>query len=112
MHILNKSTHTISESDIAKAEELLKTYDKHWQYINRILDLNISLGPKYHYLIHCIEYVKTWKIPLGFINEQSIEAFHKICDMVLNRYSNQRGLLHVKYSMRHLMVLTSPIYQE
>ena len=112
MHLLNKSTNTISKSDCTKAEQILQQYYKHWQYTKRILNLDLSLGAKYHYLKHCVEYIHIWRIPLGYINEQSIEAFHKICSMVLQRYYNQRGILKIKYAMRQLMVITSPLYHD
>ena len=107
---IRNSSNFITEADITKAEELLNKYHNHWQYVNQILNLNISLGAKYHYLYHCVEYIKIWGVPLGFNNEQSVESFHKICSAVMRRYYNQRGLLKVKYSIRQLMVITSPLY--
>ena len=112
MNIINKSEHVIPITDCNKAEKLLQEYYDHWQYTKRILNLNTSLGAKGHYLQHCVEWMKLWNIPLGYVNEQSVEAFHKICSMVLRRYYNQRGILKVKYAMRQLMVITCPLYQD
>ena len=72
MEHYNHLMHTISENDINKAEEPLTTYhrSKHWQFVNRILDLNISLGAKYHYHLHCIKYhlvLSTSKVLRSFI---------------------------------------------
>ena len=74
------------------------------------LDINHSLGAKGHYLGHCLEYMELWRIPIGYVSEQSIEAMKKTYGDILNRYNNQRGLLKVKYSIRHLLLTTSPTY--
>ena len=75
------------------------------------LSVNSSSGAKGHYLGHCFDYIELWRIPLGYINEQSIGALNKTYNDVLNRYNNQGGLLKVEYSIRHLLLITSPIYQ-
>ena len=48
---------------------------------------------------------------IGFCDEQSIEAFHKVCARVLRRYSTQRGTLGVRYALDQLWLITSPKYQ-
>ncbi len=51
-------------------------------------------------------------ITLGYGSEQSIEAYHKVCNPVIERYKSQRGeLLSTKHFINHIMLLTSPIYQ-
>ena len=57
------------------------------------LNINARLGAKGHYLGHCFDYIELLRIPVGYINEQSIEALNKTYGDILNRYDNQRGLL-------------------
>ena len=89
----------------------LNKLHKQWQYSSKILNLPQSLGAKYHYLHHAVEYVSFWGFGIGSISEQSIDAFQKTTTKVFNRYKNQRGTLRIKYGMRQLLFITSPLYQ-
>ncbi len=111
MSIIGSSKSVIDDKSIEEAEKLLDKFHKQWLYSSKVLYIDQSLGAKYHYLCHCIQYVKLWRLPIGYISEQSIEAFHKTCSNVFNRYRTQRGVLRVKYSMQQLMFITSPLYQ-
>ena len=106
MAIIGSADHGIDNKRCDDAMNVLCEYEKQW-----IRTAQISgIGTKYHYLYHCIEYMRIWRIPIGYINEQSIENFHKTCSRVFRRYKNQRGLLKIKYSMHQLMLITSPLY--
>ena len=69
-----------------------------------------ELGAKYQYYLK-VRYMKLWRVPLGYICEQSIESFHKDCTLIFRRYHNQRGLLNLKYALRTLQLITSPTCQ-
>ena len=111
MAVIGTSKPCIDESDCMNARRLLDDLDKRWTYMRSVVEYALSLGTKYHYLGHCVEYFEFWRLGLGFISEQSIENFHKTCSFVFRRYRNQRGLLRTKYSMHQLMLITSPLYQ-
>ena len=111
MSIVGSSKPWIEESDCERARQILLDIDNRWSYMRRVIDYASSLGAKYHYLGHCLDYVILWRMGLGFINEQSIEHFHKVCSGVFRRYINQRGILRTKYAMHQIMLITSPLYQ-
>ena len=111
MSIIGSNRSFIEEPDIEKARKILEEFDKQWKYSAVILNVPISLGTKYHYLHHAIEFMEIWRIPIGYVSEQSIESFHKTCSMVFRRYVNQRGTLRIKYAIRQLFLITSPVYQ-
>ena len=112
MSIIGRATNTISKEDCGKARKALDKFDQYWKEMTSILGVSNSLGCKYHYLMHCVEYCELWGIPLGYISEQSIESFHKVCSMVWRRYLNQRGKKIVELFIKHLLLVTSPTYQE
>ena len=111
MSIIGKSEPYVEESQCKEAEKALKELDKAWTRTRNLFNISLTLGTKYHYLRHCIDYMRIWSLPIGYISEQSIENFHKTCSMVIRRYRNQRGLLRVKYAMQQLIFITSPLYQ-
>ena len=88
MAIVWSSDAWIEEYQCEKARQLLIELDQRWSYMRKVVDYASSLGAKYHYLGHCLDYVSFWRMGLGFINEQSIEHFHKICSGVFRRYMN------------------------
>ena len=103
MSVIGKSDCWIEEKECEKAKELLVELDKRWTHTRAMVGVANSLGKKYHYLSHCVDYMTLWRLGIGYINEQSIESFHKTCSMVIRRYRNQRGLLRsntqsIKYS--------------
>ena len=93
MRILNGSRNIIEDRNIQKAKQILHQYHNHWEYTKRILNMNMSLGKNYHYLCHTVEYISIWNIPIGFVSEQSVDTFHKICCMIWHRYYNQQGVM-------------------
>ena len=101
----------VNEDQCEAAERALKELDEVWQRTRQLFGIGSTLGTKYHYFRHCIDYMRIWRIGIGHISEQSIEHFHKTCTSVFNRYRNQRGLLRVKYGLHQLMLITSPLYQ-
>lgn len=111
MSIAAAATPTITTAKIEEAAQLLYKFEKQWKYTAAILNIPISLGAKFHYLYHIIEWMRIWGIPIGYISEQSIEGFHQTFSMVYRRYTNQRGLLGIKYAVHQLMLVTSPTYQ-
>ena len=111
MHLFGKSTDCIDEVYIEQTRDALSKFEKQWMYTSQIMGIDTSLGAKYHYLSHCVAYMDLWKIPLGFLSEQSIEGANKVYGNILKRYKNQRGLLKIKYSMHQLLLITSPTYQ-
>ena len=111
MSIIGKSDCWVEEQQCDDAQRLLDDLDRTWTYTRTVLGVTSSLGTKYHYLAHCVEYMRLWRILIGYISEQSIESYHKRCSMLFRRYRNQRGLLRIKYALRQLMLITSPLYQ-
>ena len=111
MSRIGKSDPWIEEKECEEVKELLREFEETWTFTKNILNISSGLGTKYHYLFHCVEYMVYWRLPIGYISEQSTECFHKTCSAVFRRYNNQRGCLRVKYSMHQLMVITSPSYQ-
>ena len=64
-----------------------------WIRTKQLFNISCSLGTKYHYLRHCVEYSRIWSLPIGYNSEQSIENYHKTCFMVFRKYRNQRGIV-------------------
>ena len=95
---------------ITKAKQLLQSLYEHWEYTTNTLGIDKSLGTKFHYLAHCIHFMEIWQTPLGFITEQSVEAFHQTCTSVFNRYKSQKVLAGLKHAIHYLMLITSPTY--
>ena len=112
MAIAGSAAPEISEEKIEEAREIIVKFDKQWKYSKQILGIKKTLGAKHHYPYHCIQYMSIWAIPLGYISEQSVESFQKVCQSVFNRYQGQRGTLKLKYAIHHIMTLTSPTYQD
>ena len=54
--------------------------------------------------------MQLWQTSIGYMNEESVEAWNQINNNVRRRYLNQREILRIKYMMIHLMILTSPEY--
>ena len=111
MAIIGTTNLFIDEAQCEAAEKVLIELDNAWTHTRNLYNIGLTLGTKYHYLRHCIEYMRIWSMGIGFISEQSIEHFHKVCTMVFRRYRNQRGSLRVKYGNHELMLRTSPLYQ-
>ena len=86
-------------------------WDKIWQRIRNIFGISSTLGTKYHYLRHCIDYMRIWKLGICYLSKQSIENSLKTCTMVFWRHRNQRGLLRKKYAIHQFMFTTNPLYK-
>ena len=67
--IFGKSDCWMDDRQCDDALQLFKEVDVSWKNTKRLLCISSSLGTKYHYLWH----------PIGHIDEQSIEGFHKSC---------------------------------
>ena len=111
MSIIAKPEALITEDQCDEANRALLELDKTWKRTKNMFSITSSLGTKYHYLYHCIEYMRIWGLPIGYISEQSIENYHKTCSMILRRYRNQRGVLRIKCGIHQLLLKTSPLYQ-
>ena len=111
MAIVGSTSNDISIENINKARKLLKDIDKQWEYSFRILGFTKTLGAKHHYLHHICDYMCIWRIPIGYISEQSVESFQKVCQLIFNRYRNQRGVKRLKYAIHQILLITSPTYQ-
>ena len=111
MSIAGKATSTIAPAEIDEPEELLFKFDKQWECTAAILNIPVSLGAKFHHLYHIMEWMRIWGVPIGYLSEQSIEGFHQTYNNVHRRYTNQRGILGLKYAVHQLMLITSPTYQ-
>ena len=83
MSIAGRTCAEISDGDIDKAKDIILKFDEQWAHSKKILGIHKTLGAKQHYLYHAIEYMYIWKIPLGYISEQSVESFKKC----VNQYS-------------------------
>ena len=55
----------------------LRTFELNWRRTRTALQISAGLGSKYHYLSQCVEYIRLWRIGIGYINEQSIENYQK-----------------------------------
>ena len=110
MRINGSSKCWVEEEECEEAKDLLEELDRCWTHARSLFSCAASLGAKYHYLSHCVEYMRLWRIGIGYISEQSVEGFHKTWSLVFRRYQNQRGLLRIKYEIRQLMLITSPLY--
>ena len=111
MSIIGTTNLFVDEEYCEAADKVLIELDQTWRHTRNLFNISSTLGTKYHYLRHCIDYMRIWRMGIGYNSEQSIENFHKTCTMVFRRYRNQRGLLRVKYAIRQLMFITSPLYQ-
>ena len=96
---------------IEKAEKLLADLIKQWIFSKRVLGIKRGLGAKLHYLGHALEYVRLWRIGIGYISEQSIEGYHQTCSRVFDLYKRQRGIARIQYAIQRLMFVTSPLYR-
>jgi len=70
------------------------------------------MPPKYAYLYQCVEFMCLFKVPIGYLNDQSVEGFNKLFMRVMSAYMNQRGQKKVQYSMKKLNLITSPKYYD
>ena len=111
MALIGSAKSYINEEKIEEAEKLLKQFDKQWKYSSNILGINSSLGAKYHYLEHAVQYSKIWRFPIGYVSEQSIEGYHKTCSKVFSLYKTQRGIDRIRLAIQRLMFVTSPLYR-
>ena len=111
LSIIGKSTNIISIEEIDKAKALVIELNKHWKRTVAILDISKTLGTKFHYLHHCVEYMYIWRFPIGYLSEQSIENYNQTYKAVFDRYKNQKGVLRLQYAIRQLLLITSPTYQ-
>ena len=74
-------------SVIDKAKKIIFEFDKQWKHSKKVLVIKKTLGAKHH----CVEYMSIWRMPIGYISEQSVESFQKLCQSVFHRYQGQRG---------------------
>ena len=106
--IIGKSKSTVTDEECKKSKELLLKLDEQWTVLRKCKYVTRNMPPKYHYLKESVAFTCFWKMPLGYCNEQSVEAFHQICNRLRRSYLNQRGALRVKYMMERLLIITSP----
>ena len=106
--IIGQSKPTLTLEECQKARLILADVDDKWKRLQKSVYVNRGMPPKYHYLGECVEFVCYWRMPLGYCNEQSVEAFHQICNRLRRNYLNQRGELRVKYMMDKLLHIACP----
>ena len=112
--ICNQSKPFISTKELRAARKAIVKFHAEWQIVKEkcVTNNTFSLGKKEHYVVnHHHDFMKLWRVPLGYGNEQSTEHFHKKCDETLAPYSNQRGRKKAMCFARHMFLLTSPKYQ-
>ena len=72
-------------------------------------DGKFSLGRKEHYLLeHEMEQMELWQAPMGYGNEQSVEAMHPMNDDALEQCDSQLGATQIKGPVNYIMLETSP----
>ena len=70
MSIIGSNELFVEEKECEAAEKALTDLDKVWQRTRNLYNINSTLGTKYHYLSHCVDYMRIWSMGIGYISEQ------------------------------------------
>ncbi len=61
---------------------------------SQMVETNINMPPKYHYIKHCVDFCCLFSMPLGYVDEEGLEG------------------IRVQYMMEKIYLITSPKYSQ